>query len=150
VILTAVYLSYHCKNHCYYCCSSERDFYEEVVIQIRFVLLLMAMYYIQLNYFPCSQGNERTTCCRRRYFPYIQIAERRYNRNLSLSHLFFLRIIMPLSRLIRRNGRSMSRTIFIQCNRSFAMLSSRSGIVDRKPAIAFEHTWFNSTTKEVY
>jgi hypothetical protein len=83
-------------------------------------------------------------------FLVYEIAERRYNRNFPLSHLFFLRIIMPLSRLIRRNGRSMSRTIFIQCNRSFAMLSSRSGIVDRKPAIAFEHAWFNSTTKEVY
>jgi hypothetical protein len=69
---------------------------------------------------------------------------------LPLSHLFFLRIIVPLGRLIRRNGRSMSRTIFIQCNRSFAMLSSRLGTVDRKPAIAFEHAWFNSTTKEVY
>jgi len=43
-------------NHCYYCCSSERDFYEELVIQIRFILLLMAMHYIQLNYFTLFTG----------------------------------------------------------------------------------------------
>jgi hypothetical protein len=68
---------------------------------------------------------------------------------LPLSHPFFLWIMMPPCLHIRRNGRSMSRTIFIECNRSFPMLS-RSRVVDRKPAIAFEHAWFDSTTKEVY